>query len=258
LPNTFFAKQAEYASMLNLPLWKRLGNLAALPVIGAGFLLIPGFLVAAWRSFKYRNWHMLALILWWAGYTVIYAFRLPVTYQHGRYLIPAMPVFFVIGLAGAVRIFRVEYAGNRYLWVLGRLILISIIAVQLVFGYQGAMAYARDVAVIESEMVVTAQWLNENTEKDALIAVHDIGAIGYFSQRQLLDLAGLVSPEVIPFIRDETRLAEYLDQNNANYLVTFPGWYPALVDQRKPVFQTDSEVTRKSGGENMAVYIWSN
>ena len=44
-----------------------------------------------------------------------------------------------------------------------------------------------------------------NTPPDALIAAHDIGAVGYFGQRRLLDLAGLVSPEVIPFIRDEAQ-----------------------------------------------------
>lgn len=258
LPNTYFAKQAEYASLLNQPLWKRFSSLAALPAIGAGSLLIPGFLVALWKSIKQRDWNMLALFLWWAGDTAIYALRLPVSYQHGRYLIPAMPVFFIIGLIGTSQILKVQYTNNRIVWAYGKLILVSLIAVQLIFGIKGATAYAEDVAIIESEMVETAFWLNENTEVDAVIAVHDIGAIGYFSQRQLLDLAGLVSPEVIPFIRDEARLAQYLEENKASYLVTFPDWYPELVDQRIPVFQTDSAFTRRAGEKNMCVYRWND
>ncbi|MFT5232429.1 MAG: hypothetical protein ACI9UQ_000451, partial [Candidatus Krumholzibacteriia bacterium] len=40
-------------------------------------------------------------------------------------------------------------------------------------------------------------WLAENTPEDAVIAALDIGALGYASDRQVLDLMGLVSPEVL-------------------------------------------------------------
>ena len=92
----------------------------------------------------------------------------------------------------------------------------------------GAAAFATDVAIINGEMVVVAQWLDRNTPPDALIAAHDIGAIGYFTRRPILDLAGLISPEVIPFIRDEAKLGEWMKAKGAQYLVTFPKWYPQL------------------------------
>jgi hypothetical protein len=41
------------------------------------------------------------------------------------------------------------------------------------------------------------EWLNKNTPPDAVIAAHDIGALGYASERRILDLAGLVSPEIL-------------------------------------------------------------
>jgi hypothetical protein len=120
----------------------------------------------------------------------------------------------------------------------------------------GAPAYATDVAIIEGEMVAVAHWINDHTAPDALIAAHDIGAIGYFARRPLLDMAGLVSPEVIPFIRDEEAIMEWLEEREADYLVTFPTWYPELTaDPRvEMVFQTDTAVTRAQGEENMAVY----
>jgi hypothetical protein len=258
LPNTFYAKQAEYISMQQTPLLQRLASLASLPAIGAGSLLIPGLAVACWRSIRERDWRIIALLFWWLGYTAIYALRLPVTYQHGRYLIPAMPVIFLIGMAGTGRILAIRYSVNRPGWAFGRLTLITLVAVQLIFTCKGAFAYAEDVAIIETEMVATAEWLNRNTEPDALIAVHDIGAIGYFSQRPLLDLAGLVSPEVIPFIRDEVQLAEFLDQEQAEYLVTFPEWYPYLVGRAQPVFITGGNFAPQAGGENMRVYRWAS
>ena len=105
-------------------------------------------------------------------------------------------------------------------------------------------------------MVAVAHWLAIHTPEDALIAVHDIGAVGYYSHRELLDLAGLISPEVIPFIRDEEQLAAYLDEKGASYLVTFPEWYPGLIQRGEMVFQTTGKMSPSLGGENMAVYHW--
>jgi hypothetical protein len=66
----------------------------------------------------------------------------------------------------------------------------------------------------------------------------------------------LVSPEVIPIIRDEPALGAYINQRGADYLVTFPNWYPELVQQAELVFQTDQLFSPLQGGENMAVYRW--
>jgi hypothetical protein len=105
-------------------------------------------------------------------------------------------------------------------------------------------------------MVPAARWLAANTPGDALVAAHDIGAIGYYSQRDLIDLAGLISPEVIPFIRDEQALAAYLDRRGAAFLVTFPGWYPEMVIRGEVLYMTGGLFAPKAGGENMLVYRW--
>src|SRR5436190_23425256 len=110
--------------------------------------------------------------------------------------------------------------------VLSRVWLTALAVLAVLFWGQGAVAYEHDVQFIESEMVASARWVNTNTPAGALVAAHDIGALGYFGGRRLLDLAGLVSPEVIPFIRDEARLRQWLNVRQADYLVTFPGWYP--------------------------------
>lgn len=124
------------------------------------------------------------------------------------------------------------------------------------FWLIGAKAYALDVAIIESEMVDTARWVQQNTSHDAVIAAHDIGALGYFAQRPLVDLAGLVSPEVIPFVRDETAIQAYLDQSHVEYLVTFPAWYPSLVRQAPVLYVSAGEFSPRLDGENMTVFLW--
>ena len=226
-----------------------------LPLVGVGVLLAPGFVALFFAAVRGRNWGVLAGAFWFLGYLFLYAWRLPVTYQHGRYILPAMPVFFVLGLAGLLFLVRVdEKLFIRR--VVGRAWALTVILTLVSFWVQGAQAYARDVAVIETEMVATARWVNINVPADALIAAHDIGALGYFYGGPLLDLAGLISPDVIPFIRDETRLKQYLDEQGAEYLITFPAWYPQLVAGRELLYTSAGEFSPAQGGENMQVYRW--
>ena len=254
-PNTFFAKQAEYAIHRSQPFWLRLAQQASLPLIGAGVLALPGFIFLLVDALRRRAWAVLAGAAWVGGYLLLYALRLPVTYQHGRYIMPVIPVYLVWAWAGMAILTR-EMMRSSAGRILSSAWIISTLLVLLGFWGMGAQAYAQDSAVIESEMVQTAQWLDENTPPDALIAVHDIGAVGYFTRRRLLDLAGLVSPEVIPFIRDEGRLEQFLDEQGATHLVTFPGWYPALVKRGSQVYTTEGAFSPELGGENMHVYLW--
>jgi hypothetical protein len=105
-------------------------------------------------------------------------------------------------------------------------------------------------------MVDTSLWIQANTPSGSKIAAHDIGAFGYFAQRDLLDLAGLVSPQVIPIIRDEPALKELMDDEHVDYLMTFPGWYPELSEAGEKVFQSTAQFSSELGGEKMTVYRW--
>lgn len=253
-PNTFYAKQAEYAAYLQLPLWQRFGQQLLQPLVGVGIVLLPGAVWMAALAIRERQWGALSFTLWVLGFLGLYALRLPVAYQHGRYVIPAMPAFFVLGLTGFAALTAPKPARwNRIVsssWKSAAGLLL------IIFYGRGAFAYAQDVAVIESEMVTMAVWVSENVPAGALVAAHDIGALGYFGDHELVDLAGLISPDVIPFIRDEPRLADYLNQRGVSYLVTFPDWYPLLTSDLSPVFSTGAAYAPALGETNMAVYRW--
>lgn len=255
-PNTFYAKQAEYAILLqSAPLWKRFLGEVTLPLIGAGALLFPGFLLRLWQVIQKRDVAILAGMIWFFGYVGLYAVRLPVTYQHGRYIMPAMPIFFTWGLMGCASFFSLT-AYSSWQRVLRSAWLVSLGVVWFGFLLLGAKAYAEDVAIIESEMVTSAQWAAENIPEDELLAAHDIGALGYFADREIVDLAGLVSPEVIPFIREEAQLAAYLDRRDVSYLITFPLWYESLPEGRSIVYNSEGIFAPFLGGENMVIYRW--
>ena len=259
LPNTFYAKQAEYVSWQSLPVYVRFGQLVLQLFIGASLALIPGVVLWCVVMMKMRNWGGLAGMVWFAAYVGLYILRLPV-YQHARYIIPAMPIFFLWGLLGIIEFTRMHDektgSGKGYYWKMltgWRLLVAALCGAFWIFG---AQTYAQDVAFIESEMVVTARWVAENIPSEELIAAHDIGALGYFDNHRLLDLAGLVSPEVVPIMRDETQLSHYLDTQGVSYFIAFPEFYPLLSGQAQTVFSTNSQFTKMLGGENMVVFRW--
>ena len=233
-PNTFYAKQREYASMLAaIPFAQRLAQVIFAPFVGPLVLLLPGLIAVAWRPMRRlterATWVHGVPLAWATTHLGLYAVRLPVTYQHGRYEMPVIPVLIVLGVGGTATLLR-QNDPRLWLRVISRAVPLATALLLLCFVILGARAYTTDVAIIEGEMVHVAHWLDANAAPDELIAAHDIGAMGYFAQRPLLDLAGLISPEVIPFIRDEARLAAVIRQRGAAYLVTFPSWYPRLTD----------------------------
>ena len=255
MPNTFYAKQMEYAAWQAQPLLNRLTELLVQLSIGPGAILFPGVAAMIILAVRRKSWPVIASMLWCGGYLLLYILRLPV-YQHGRYLMPAMPSFFLFGLLALLE-FQKSDLFRRLQWAVKTFWLISLVFVTLLFVGLGAQSYGNDVGLIESEMVVTAKWVAQNLPPDAVIAAHDIGALGYFDDHQLIDLAGLVSPEVIPFMRDESQLAVFLNQRKANYLIAFPAFYPDLTRGLQPVFVSGGKFAPAIQEKNMAVYDWS-
>ena len=254
-PNTFYAKQIEYSVLQQSPfIFRYFGQVSAITA-GALFIMLPGILLYVIQAITSRSWERLAPILWTGAYIGAYALRLPATYQHGRYSIPTIPILLAVGCEG-MRIWYSQRRGSRPKRFIHRVWIFSLAAIVIIFWWRGSQAYAQDVAIIETEMVKASRWIAENTEPDSSIAAHDIGALGYFGERMIIDLAGLVTPEVIPIIRSEVELESFLDQNSADFLMTFPGWYPRLISGRELIYSTSSEFSPQMGGENMAIYQW--
>ena len=252
MPNTFYAKQAEFA-----PFWRTLPFPERVkdyfwPIIASPFIaLIPAALIWLVKKIRVQNWGVLAGLIWVFGYFAIYFARLP-AYQHGRYMIPALPVMYLWGILGLLETVTSPKTNRR----LGFLWHVATAALCIAFEVMGAQQNAYDIFWIESEMVTTAQWIQQNVPPDSRLAVHDIGALGFYVPNPLVDLAGLITPDVVPFIRDEGRLASFLDSNSVDYLVSFPSLYPQLTAQRESLFEAGLEFDALHFDENMHVYRW--
>lgn len=253
LPNTFYAKQAEYAAWQAAPAMEKLIALILQFFSGAALILLPGVIRALSVALRHRNWRMLTVLLWVAGYVGLYMMRLPV-YQHGRYEMPALAVFLLAGLAGWIE--AALHPDPRASQNFSRAVQVLLVATLLAGLFFGAISYGWDTALIESQMVDTARWVNANLPVGARVAAHDIGALGYFSRVNILDLAGLISPDVVPIITDDAGLQAYMEMRGVEYLVAFSGWHPALIKHGSLLYSTGSQYLPRADLGDLAVYRW--
>ncbi len=255
MPNTFYAKQVEYAAWQLSPLSHRLVVLTQQLVTGPAVVLVPGLIFCLFSSIRRKSTPMLLALGWCVSYFLVYIVRLP-AYQHGRYLMPAMPTFFVLAVIGYLELREASWLG-RFRKAFRSGMQLSLAALTVGFFFLGARAYGQDVALIESEMVDTATWAAQNLPPGAVVAAHDIGALGYYDDHPLVDLAGLISPEVVPFMRDQARLAVFLNQQGVRYLIAFPDLYPRLALQATPLHSSHGSFAPGMGGQSMTIYCWS-
>jgi hypothetical protein len=260
LPNTFHAKATLdlRPDLAFLSLWARyliLDNPLVLP------FYVLGFVVLLTRA--------RALSLWSIGLPLIYAFLHASLYQHGRYLMPLIPCNAVIGIVGLLEAgrlarrrgiearFFLERSGPN---LASRLTILLIVAGTAWRLPTMARQYARNVREINHMHVAIGQWVEQNTSPDAKLALNDIGAITYVSEREMVDLAGLVTPEVIPLLRSPQRgqhLINFLTERDVQYVIIFPNWFPSLAareDSLTPVHQVTLEHRTIVGGEKMVIY----
>jgi hypothetical protein len=71
-------------------------------------------------------------------------------------------------------------------------------------------------------------WLRANTPQDASVGMLEVGIIGYYAQRRVIDFAGLIQPEVARQITREThyeQIAQWATEHyRPNYIVLHEGF----------------------------------
>jgi arabinofuranosyltransferase len=275
LPNTYHAKAA--VSLLPDREFRDFLSVSAVYLILDNPLLLPFLLFGLILLIQRAP----LLSLWCVGLPLAYAFMRASLYQHGRYLMPLIPCNAVVAVwgllemrkfilnrkdakanknrLGVLRAFAVNKLASPGRWTV---ILVSVFVIAGTAWRLPEMAgqYARNVEDIDRIHVALGYWVRDNTAPDAVVALNDIGAIGYISEREVVDLAGLVTPEITPALRapgQTQQLVDFLAQRDVAYVVIFPNWFPGLAsrgDVLEEVHRVTLEDRSITGGETMVVY----
>jgi hypothetical protein len=86
-------------------------------------------------------------------------------------------------------------------------------------------------------------WLRDSTPAAAKLACSDIGAIGYYSGRPVIDLSGLVTKEILAYRRVPNGREQFIRDVRPDYLVIFPVAFPGFRDATflQPLTYVDPE-----------------
>ena len=146
-----------------------------------------------------------------------------VPFYLGYLTLTAQGLVFLYENVGAFRE-KVFKRGMRFLSLRGiKIVFLVVIICFSIFVYITQLK--RTFRLVKNEQIVLEQvhkkialWLRENSDYKDTVSAGDIGYIGYFSQRYILDQAGLVSPQAIPFNRKQNRL-ELVQKYKPRYFV---------------------------------------
>jgi len=147
-------------------------------------------------------------------------------------------------------------APQRNSWV--RTVAVVWLGIAVVSLVPAATRYGWAVQNINAMQVHLGRWVDTNLPRTARIAANDIGAIAYFSRREVIDLMGLVTPEIIPFRRrGEPGVMRYLKEACPQYVIIFPAWFPQMASSTEtlePVYRVRLERNEVAGAAEMVVY----
>lgn len=232
-----------------------------------GILFAGGFLYTAKhfrRLFGGEFGNITLLIIWVYGLPLVSSFLVPNWRHHMRYMMPLIPfvsitsVYFLGIFLGSEKLVRLR---SFFLKNPARL------AIILVFSmlYYGLFAFyiGKNTQNINDQQVALGYWVKENVGRDKTIAVNDIGAITFISKNRVIDMAGLVTPEVLRYRQynwdDNLDSLNYLlKKNNVEYIIIYDHWFKEYLDryERNLKFVTSAFLEHNTicGGVEMKVY----
>ena len=190
IPITFASKASEQTPLLH-NLGVQASEIAATRGVEALALLagVP-FLLRRWRM---AGPHLVALV-WLIALPLFYA----ATHVLGitRYLLLMTPVLACYGWVSIAYLASVIAGRGAFRWGRGAVLAAGLLALAV-----NAYVMARWVApqarafdrIVHETLIPTAQWFHDFTPKETQIAIQHVGVFGYYAERNILDLSGLVT-----------------------------------------------------------------
>jgi hypothetical protein len=205
-PQTLNAKAAGASGMsFQLAnLWRQVSIISATDGLLALMLVLAlGF--SGPRLFTRAPSQRLLPWAWTLGLPLLYAARgVPVV---SRYLLPLLPVLAWLTWRTLERWWageNLEPARVRRAIVFGWILATVVLAQNFTVYRTSVVPHVESFTHgMQTSLIPWGKWFRDHTPPTASIAAPDIGAIGYFSERRVVDLAGLVTPEMIPLLQHD-------------------------------------------------------
>lgn len=114
-----------------------------------------------------------------------------------RYLLPTIPLVIIYGMWGLRQIVESwRLPARRVIQVAAFIALLTMFQNQVVYQQQMVPHMKNFTVGINSCLKPIAYWLRSNAGPDATVLTSDAGMLGYISDKNLYDAAGLITPNV--------------------------------------------------------------
>jgi hypothetical protein len=212
------------------------------------YVLGVALVAVVWRHGRRLAIPALLLVAHPLAMALLAPYREP-SFQEGRYSLHLLPIAMVT-LAAVLP--------HRF----PRSVFVGVVVYLLFAGpplTAAAERYGRAVQNINAMQVHLGHWVDERLPADARLAVNDIGAIAYFSRRHIIDLMGLVTPDILPYRREkgDGGVIRYLAETCPDHVIVFPKWFPHLTrrdDLLEAIYRVRLHHNLVAAGDEMVVY----
>jgi len=155
------------------------------------------------------------IILWGIFHVGIYAFTFRTLAHHLRYLSGVFPVIILLSAFSLAEC--AKKWGFLRRWLLSPF-MIAVLIITFFNLHFWKEVYKGNIEHIQNVYIKAAEWIKGNTSPSDRIAGFDIGIVKYISNREIIDLGGLVNPEVYPYLAIHD-CGDYLWQKKVNYIL---------------------------------------
>ncbi|MBV6478128.1 MAG: hypothetical protein HGGPFJEG_00876 [Ignavibacteria bacterium] len=246
LPNTYSAKVAYFIDtekrldFLQDKVWMYFTN-GYYSIIMIGFVFAIIKLIVDFSRKKYNQNTLYIVFIF--TFILLYTIKLPAINRFGRYVMPLIPFFILASMTGFRDMIETIVKLTK-IPITKTILYIVLIPIVYYLCYSDFKKNKSDLSkycnYIYSRQIQAAYWLKEHTEENDIIATHDIGAIGYYSGRKLVDVAGLVNLELNEKLNDYNYsqiMENYCINHGVTYLAFLNNWY--TISNQSPVFSTN-------------------
>lgn len=244
LPNTYNAKLTYYSPEFRSRSEFLKGEVWDYFTSGAYGIMMFGFIISAIKlvfdTVKKKYNPNFIYIIFALALVFIYWYKLPYAHRFGRYMMPIIPFMILASMTGFRDMARLigSYLKSSPVANGVNFIIVALILFISTQNYaENKKSFADECRYINDRQVVAAKWIRDNTKETDIIGTHDVGAIAFYSQRKIVDVAGLVTPELINKLHDKNYveyMRDYLKKNNVTYLAFLREWYRVV--NQTPLF----------------------
>ena len=227
LPATLAAKQAQGLMTISQSYWIGVGLQAKQYGENPRYWL---FLASAGMGllFLARRRQWLPVVLWSGAHLIAYSL-LGVTRYFWYYaqLVPGLIMLAGLGVEGAVAGMK-RWTGRTPATLLAVLLVICMTGIEMVSVHTIGRSPDPRLGIYQD----VGKWLAVNTPLDATVGTLEVGIIGYYAHRSMIDFAGLLQPDLVQVFRpdatyDDTALWA-IEHHRPDYLVFQVGTLPRM------------------------------